>query len=139
MSQKDVEIVRRTFAAFQEGLASGNPAAPFDAGLIASDSEWILPLEAPGLRSVYRGREEFIEFMRTWTEDFDWSIELDEVIDAGKGRIVITTHQRAIGKASGVPVELRMGALWELEGGQVIRIENFFDPADAFRVAGLSE
>jgi ketosteroid isomerase-like protein len=139
MSEQDVEIVRRTFAAFQAGLASGNPAAAFDAGLIGLDAEWIVPVEAPGLRSVYRGREEFIEFMRTWTEDFDWSIELEQVIDAGNGRVVITSRQRATGKGSGVPVELQMGALWEVKGGRVIRIENFFDPADAFEVAGLSE
>ena len=139
MSRETVEIVRRTFAEFQAGLASGNPVAVFDAGLVSPDSEWIVPAEAPGLRSVYRGREEFVEFMRTWTEDFDWSIELDRVIDAGNGRAVVTSRQRATGKGSGVPVELQMGALWELEDGQVIRIENFFDPAEALAAAGLRE
>jgi ketosteroid isomerase-like protein len=138
MSDENVEIATRAFAEFQAGLATGNPAAPIDAGLIAPGIAWIVPT-APGLRPVYRGREEFIEFMHTWTEDFDWSIELDRVIDAGNDRVVVISHQRAAGKASGVPVELHMGALWELEGGQVIRIENFFDPADALKAAGLSE
>lgn len=137
MSEENVEIVRRTFAEFQAGLASGNPVAAFDAGLISPDAEWIVPADAPGMRPVYRGREGFVEFMRTWTENFDWSIELDQAIDAGNARVVVTSRQRATGKGSGVPVELQMGALWELEGGQVVRIENFFDPADAFKVAGL--
>jgi hypothetical protein len=32
-----------------------------------------------------------------------------------------------------------MGALWELRDGHVIRIRNFFDPADAFAAVGLTE
>lgn len=139
MSKEHVEIVRRAFAEFQAGFARGNPEAPYDSGTTAPDAEWILPADAPGMRSVYRGREGFMEFMRTWTEDFDWSIELEQVIDAGNGRVVVTTHQQATGKGSGVPVELRMGALWTVEGGQVTRIENFFDPAEALEAAGLSE
>ena len=77
--------------------------------------------------------------MRTWTEDFDWSIELEQAIDVGDDRVVVRTHQRAIGKGSGVPVELQMGGLWTVEGGLVTRAENFFDPAEALEAAGLSE
>jgi ketosteroid isomerase-like protein len=139
MSENDVEVVRRAHAEFEAGLARGNPAAAFDSGIASAEFEWILPAEAPGLRAVYRGREGFLEFMRTWTEDFDWSIELEQAVDAGDGRVVVRTHQRARGKGSGVPVELQMGGLWTVESGQVTRAENFFNPADAFEAAGLSE
>jgi ketosteroid isomerase-like protein len=139
MSEENVEIVRRAHAEFQAGLSSGNPAAAFDSGTIAPDFEWIIPAEGAGLRAVYRGRKEWIEFIRTWTEDFDWSIELEQAIDAGDGRVVVTTHQRAVGRGSGVPVDLRMGGLWTVDGGKVVRAENFFDPADALKAAGLSE
>jgi ketosteroid isomerase-like protein len=136
-----VEAVRRGFEAFQEGLARGDPGAFFDSGVVAPDLEWILPLQAqaPGLRPVYRGRDEFNEFMRTWTEDFDWSIELERMIDAGGDLVVGVFHQRATGKGSGVPVELRMGLLFELEDGRIIRMRNFLDPAEALEAAGLSE
>ena len=139
MSEENVEVVRRAFSEFQAGLAGGNPAAPFDSGTAAPDAEWVLPVDAPGMRPVYRGREGFMEFMRTWTEDFDWTIALEQVIDAGDGRVVVQTHQRATGKGSGVPVELHMGAVWTVESGQVTRMENFFDPAEALEAAGLSE
>jgi ketosteroid isomerase-like protein len=139
MSEENVEIVRRAHAEFEAGLARGNPAAAFDSGIVSADFEWILPAEAPGLRAEYRGREGFLEFMRTWTEDFDWSIELEQAVDAGDGRVVVTTQQRATGKGSGVPVELQMGGLWTVKGGQVTRAENFFDPAEAFGAAGLPE
>ena len=139
MSQEDVEIVRRVHAEFLAGLSRGDPAATFASGIVAPDFEWILPANAPGLKPVYRGREGWIEFMRDWTEDFDWSIELEQAIDADDGRVVVRTRQRAIGKGSGVPVELVMGGLWTVESGQATRAENFFDPVDALRAAGLSE
>jgi ketosteroid isomerase-like protein len=139
MSEESVEIVRRAHVVFQDGFSSGNLTAAFDAGLLSSEFEWLVPADAPGLRRAYRGREGWEEFMDTWTEDFEWSIELERVIDAGDGRVVVMTCQRAIGKASGVPVELRMGGVWTVEGGQAVRAENFLEPADALRAAGMSE
>jgi ketosteroid isomerase-like protein len=139
MSQENVETVRRGFAEFQAGLARGDPGAFFDLEVVSSDAEWVMPPATPGFRRVYRGRDEFLEFMRTWTEDFDWSIELERVIDAGDDRVVAVFHQQAIGEGSGAAVELHMALLYELEGGRVIRMRNFLDPADALKAAGLQE
>jgi ketosteroid isomerase-like protein len=139
MSEESVEIVRRAHVAFQDGWSRGNPAAAFDAGLVAPEFEWLVPAETPGLRRSYRGREEWAEFLETWTGDFEWALELERLIDAGDGRVVVLSLQRATGKASGVPVELRMGGIWTVKGGQVIRAENFLEPADALRAAGLSD
>jgi ketosteroid isomerase-like protein len=139
MSRENVEVVRRAFEEFRAGLAGGDPAAPFDSGLNAPDAEWVLPPNSPGFRKVYRGRAGFLEFMKTWTEDFEWSIELERVIDAGDDRVVGLFHQRATGKGSGVPVELHMGLLYELRDGRIIRMTNFLDPAEALEAAGLSE
>jgi ketosteroid isomerase-like protein len=139
MSQENVEIVRRGFEEFEAGLARGNLGAIFDSGTFAPDAEWI-PDYAPGLRSVYRGREEFVEFMRTWSEDFeDWSLRPERLIDAGDDRVVILVHQQATGKGSGVQVELHMAFVYELEEGRVIRARTFIDPAVALEAAGLTE
>jgi ketosteroid isomerase-like protein len=138
MSEENVEIVRCLFEVFREGLQRGDLAAGFDAGYVADDLEWIA-LPGVGL-GTYRGREGFIEFMRLWTGEFeDWSIELEQVIDAGDDRVVATYRQTATGKASGVPVELHQGAVHELEGGRVIRIRHYPSPAEALEAAGLSE
>jgi ketosteroid isomerase-like protein len=139
MSQENVEIVRRAFEEFKAGLARGEPGAPFDSGLNAPDAEWVLPPGTPGMREVYRGREGFLEFMRTWTEDFEWSIDLERVIDAGEDRVVALFHQRATGKTSGVPVELHMGLVYELRDGRIQRMTNYLDPAEALEAAGVRE
>jgi len=139
MSEQDVEVVRRAFAGFSVGMDDGNSGAAFDLGVTAPDFRWILPEDAPGLRSVYEGREGWIEFMRTWTEDFEWSIEIEQIVDLGDGRVIVDTRQRAVGKASGVPVELLMGAIWTVRDGQVVSAENFLEPAEARAAAGLSD
>ena len=134
-----MEIVRRLFGAFQTGMERGDLTVWFDSQDLADDFEWITPPEVAGL-GTYRGREEFLEFMRAWTEDFeDWSVELERVIDAGEDRVVGVIHQRAKGKGSGVPIELVQGFVWELEDGRVVRMRNYVTPADALEAAGLSE
>jgi ketosteroid isomerase-like protein len=137
MSEENVEVVRRLFEAFQDGLERGDFVAGFDAGLASEDLEWIA---VPGVGlGTYRGREGFIDFMEIWTRDFEnWQIELDELIDAGDDRVVATYRQTAIGKASRVPVEFHQGSVNELRDGRVIRIQHFPTPAEALEAAGIS-
>lgn len=139
MTQENVEIVRRAYEAFKDGLKRGDPGAPFDAGFNAPDAEWHTPEGFPG-PPVFRGREGFLEFLRIWTEDFDdWSIELGQLIDAGNDRVVAEFHHRAIGKSSRVPVEFHQGFVYELRDGQIIRMKNYLTWEEALEAVGLSE
>jgi ketosteroid isomerase-like protein len=138
MSEENVEIMRRSFEEFQARMERGDPGAAFDAGFFAPDSEWVTP-QFEG-RRVWRGRERFVEFMRTWTEDFaDWSIRVERLIDAGGDRVVALTHQSATGNASGVPVEGDYGLIFELKNGRIIRTTLYLSHAEALETAGLSE
>jgi ketosteroid isomerase-like protein len=140
MSPENVEVVRRGFEEFQAGLARGDPGAVYDSGVLAPDAEWIPDPKVPlGLQTIYRGREGFVEFMRTWTENWEWSIDLERLIDAGNDRVVAMFHQHATGHGSGATVDLHMALLYELENGRVIRMRNFIDPAEALEAAGLRE
>ena len=107
MSQENVEIVRRVYEAWWAGLDRGDPGAAFDTEPIADDFEFTLEgFEFEG-RSVWRGCDEYVEWFRTWTGEFeDWSLQLERLIDAGHDRVVALTHQSGTGKGSGVPVEL---------------------------------
>src|SRR5918994_431188 len=140
MPRENVEILRRMFEEFQAGMERGDPGALFDSGTVADDHEWIAVPAARDRRQVWRGREGFVEFVRTWTEDFeDWSIQVERWIDAGDDRVVALTHQSATGKGSGVPVELKTGQVSELEDGRIIRTTSYLTHADALEAAGLSE
>jgi ketosteroid isomerase-like protein len=139
MSQENVEFVRRGFEEFQTGMERGDPAAWLDPEAFVDDFEWVVPEPLDG-RSVWRGREGFLDFIRTWTEQFeDWSIRVVRLIDAGANRVVALTHQTATGKESGVPVELNVGQVWELEAGRWTRVTNYLSHAEALEAAGLRE
>jgi ketosteroid isomerase-like protein len=141
MSQEHVEIMRRVYEEWSAAVERGDPGAAFDTGAVADDFEFIV--EGGGMfegRSFWRGREEYVEWFRIWTGEFeDWSLHLDRLIDAGHDRVVALTHQSGTGKGSGVPVELNVGVIWELNGGRVVRARNYLSHADALEAAGLSE
>jgi hypothetical protein len=138
MSQENVEVVRRLWDEFQEGMDRGNPGAWFDSGAMTDDFEWILTVPFDG-KSVWRGREEWVKFIRTWTAEFqDWSIRAERLIDAGQDQIVVLSHQTATGKES-APAELNLGQVFELEDGRVARVTNCLSHAEALEAVGLWE
>ena len=147
MSRENVEIVRRLIAMGQEGIQSGDVDRALDeavaAGLMSPDCEW--RGGARGGASVVGvgnevGSKGIGEFLRTWIEDFsDYTLEVEEVIEADENRVVAIQRQGGTGKASGAPVDLRTGSIYTLRAGQVVRIAIFLDPAKALQAAGLSE
>jgi ketosteroid isomerase-like protein len=138
MSRENVEIVRRMFEEFQAGMER-DPGAWWYSEAIADDFDWITAVPIEG-RSLWRGREGFVEFMRIWTAEFeDWSLQVERLIDAGHDRVVAFTHQSATGKVSGVPVEMNLGHVCELEDGRIARVRNYLTHAEALEAAGLRE
>jgi ketosteroid isomerase-like protein len=139
MSQENVEVMRRLWEEFQAGMERGDPGAWLDSAAVADEFEWVTQQPLDG-RSVWRGRDEHVEFMRTWTAEFqDWSVRVERLIDAGSDRVVALTHQTGIGRASGARVELRLGQIAEFEGGRLVRVTNYLTHGEALEAAGLSE
>jgi ketosteroid isomerase-like protein len=147
MSQENVEVVRRCFELIGESVRQGDPGFAFDEalreGLIAADLEWNAGVrggvEIVGVHDAV-GREGWIEFLRGWTEDFDqFTIEAEEFIDVGDDRVVAIARNRGIGRASGAPVDARVGAVYTLKAGRITRGDVFLKPSHALRAAGLSE
>jgi ketosteroid isomerase-like protein len=140
MSQENVEIVRRVYEAWWAGLERGDPGAVFDSVAMADDAEFIVEGGMLDGRSVWRGREEYVEWFRSWAGEFeDWSLRVERFIDAGHDRVVALTHQSGTGRESGAPVEFKVGVVWELKDGRAVRARNYFRYADALEAAGLSE
>jgi ketosteroid isomerase-like protein len=140
MSQENVEIVRRLLGGFQARFERGHLGGGFDLGLVADDYEWVLAGEPFEGRSVWRGREGWVEFMRLWTEQFDdYSFQVVRVIDAGDDRVVALVRQSGTGKESGASVEWDNGVVIELKDGRLIRATNYLSHAEALEAVGLRE
>lgn len=65
-------------------------------------------------------------------------IEGESLLAAGES-VVVGVRQRATGKGSGVPVELRYFQVWTFDGDRVARFESIQERSDALEAAGLRE
>jgi ketosteroid isomerase-like protein len=133
MSEENVETVR----AIYDEWGRGN----LRAGLARYDPQVLfIPYEGrPDGKDHYLGVKGVGEFMRSWLSEWtDFSITAEELTEAGDS-VVVAQCQRAVGRMSGAPTELRFFAVWTFRGRTVIRIEHFREQAEALEAAGLSE
>ena len=131
MSQENVEIVRRSFVAFNardvDGLVS----------LSAEDCEW-LPLRAQLEGIVYRGHEGVRQFVIDMDEDWEaFRIDPLEFHEHGE-RVVAIGHVGALGR-SGVEIDSVAGFVFELHQGRIRHINSHSDPKAALAAVGLAE
>jgi ketosteroid isomerase-like protein len=130
MSEKNVEIVRRAFEAFngrdREGALS----------LCDPEIEYRSPFE----QKTYRGLDGMVRMRETVDAALeDFHVEDIQFLDAGGERVVVLYRVLGRGAGSGVPVSQEVGALWQLRNGKLLKGEVFLDQREALEAAGLSE
>ena len=106
------------------------------------DVELITPpqLVALGFKPQYRGLEDRIRFQREWDAEWgEWRFELDELIDLGDNRLLVTGHMSGSGSSSGASFGQEYANLVTLSPhGLVVREQPFVDHGEALAAAGLS-
>ena len=96
--------------------------------------------QLPGPRDMYRGVDEFLELQDAWMEVWgDLRLALDDVVDAGHGRVVVLFRQSGTAAASGVALEEPMAMINDFAGGRLVRQTYWRDQEAALRSAGLDE
>ena len=134
MSEENVEAFKRGMDAFN--------CRDLEANLEGLDPEVVQHLSLPamfgGQLTVYRGHDGVRELWRDLGEAFaEFRVEITKIWDVGE-RIVAIGQLRGRGRVSGAEVQSPIGYVVELRNGKAIRIDDFFDPADALEAAGLS-
>jgi ketosteroid isomerase-like protein len=135
VSQENVEIVRRIY----DAVAQRDAATPF--AYYAEDIVWDVSnsRRATLMHSVYHGHEGVRQSWRAGLSAFgEIDFEVKELIDAGD-QVLAVIRERAVGRASGVPVETTHLAVLTLSGGKVIQVQMFDDPQQAREAAGLAD
>jgi ketosteroid isomerase-like protein len=134
MSQENVELVQRSFQAWNRGdvdswLESAHP-----------EVEWFSAIarRMEGDATVYRGRAQMRQFWDEWHSVWDLTIDLSGFRDLGD-TVVAFGSMRAHGKTSGIDIEGSVAYVFELEGGLGRRVRAYLDHAEALEAAGLSE
>jgi ketosteroid isomerase-like protein len=131
MSEENVEIVRRLYRAMD---ARDVEAA---AELVHPDAEWI-PDSRVG-EGPARGRENVIRFFTDRAEMFDeLRVEIERFWETDD-RVLVFVRVTGRGAASGAAFDIRIGHLWTVRDGVVVRGEGYGDRDEALKAAGLSE
>jgi ketosteroid isomerase-like protein len=136
MSRENVELVQAVFAAAARGETADVMA------LYDPDIEWDASRTQRGAMAgrVARGRDALLAWLRDWYGAWETvDDDLKELIEAGDHTVVSIMVQRARGRASGVEVEDRLGTVWTVRDGRVVRAVWFPSPEEALEAAGLRE
>ena len=134
MSQERVESVLTMWKASMEG-----DPAELDLSLLAEDIVYeddILPDHGD---ETYHGHD---GIRRAWARAIEPFQNAENVVewtrDTGD-QVVSCHHVRGLATASAIEVDFRYAYLWRFEGGKVVYLKSFRDPAQALEAAGLSE
>jgi ketosteroid isomerase-like protein len=131
----NVEIARRSFAAFNRSVADGVE----DYYEMLDPEIDCIPITALLDGRSYRGPEG----VRRWVDEVrrDWrvfEIRWTEVRDLGDGRVLAFGVWDCLGRRAGVHMSFAEAAwLIELRRGKLVRLQTFVDRTDALRSAGL--
>ena len=67
-----------------------------------------------------------------------WTVEVERVVEAADGRVVIVMTMHARGRGSGATLAGRTAHIWTLSDGQLLRNQLYRDPEQALKDVGLS-
>jgi ketosteroid isomerase-like protein len=132
MSQENVEIVRRVYAAWERG----NFWTPqfFDPSVHV---RWASPIFAR--QSETRGIEALTEAVQGMLDAYeDVTATAERIIDTAD-QVVAADVWRGRGKASGIELDSRRASVWTISGGKATQVVFYGDRSEAFEAAGLSE
>lgn len=133
MAQENIEIVRRSFEAFND--------RDFDAMLADWADDVVMRLVggfADLMGVEFQGHEGVRGWMNEWVGSLGVSAEIEAIFDAGD-RVVVIARAVGAGDASGAPVELRGGQVYSFRGRLISAVDNYYDAREALAAAGMSE
>jgi ketosteroid isomerase-like protein len=127
MSDESIEVVRRAIWAFE------NDADAFKT-MQSPDSVWF-PFEdnhspSYGIEGAIRVRSQWHD---AWAE---YRLEIEDVVAEGEN-VVASLHVTGTGRASGVPVDVRMHVHFKVRDGKIVYTYEHLDKAAALEAAGL--
>ena len=129
MSEENVEIVRRAYAAFNRGDPEGLDE------VINADCVMDWSQSQGPEKGVYHGLDGAARWIAAIREAFEeFELAPSEYIGSGD-RIVVPTRVTGRGRGSGVAVE---ATLWEIRDGRVDRLVLYQSREEALEAAGLS-
>jgi ketosteroid isomerase-like protein len=127
--RRNLELARAGYEAFQRSdlqtvLALTDP-----------EVEIYLPPTLPN-SGTFRGHEGYVTWIGQWLEAWeDFRIEVLEMEPVGERHVVTTIHQSAMGRGSGIPVEMDIAYMSDIRGEKVVALQMYQSKEEAIRIA----
>jgi ketosteroid isomerase-like protein len=131
MSQENVEIVRRAYAALSRG--------DWDAVFRETHADVELTTQRGPGAGTHRQREAVQGFAEDYIDAFDNFAVEPESFHATGDQVVVIVRRRARPKGGSVDMVVRNGHLITLRDGLIVSMRSFPDPDEALEAAGLSK
>lgn len=162
MSQADVEVVKPATHAPSTSPGSLTRMSEADVQLFQSWREQFAVVEdpldwmyenmwaedidhraiegAPDDHGPIIGRDAMHAYQAEWFEMFpDLEMAIEDITDAGPGRVIAVAHVAGTAKTSGVRTEIRVPVLWTIRDGKIVRGREYLTMDEALRAAGAAE
>jgi ketosteroid isomerase-like protein len=128
-----------SFGARRIAAAINRGDLAYAAAFYAADVELVFPVAppTPDRPDYYRGREAAFNAYREWMNEWDGFRRVPrELIDLGD-TIVLLFEETGRGRASGIEVSRRVGAVFTIRAGRTVRHEEYPDWESALAAVGL--
>jgi ketosteroid isomerase-like protein len=137
MSQENVEVVRRSYEAYNQGDLEG-VLATLHPRVVWEENHPVFGFV--GLDPVYEGHEGFRRWWEATREPWTTvEAEIHEITPVGDDALVFSTTMHGTGGGSGVVVELRFFHVIDFRDGKIARRRLYPERQEALNAADLSE
>jgi ketosteroid isomerase-like protein len=138
MSQENVDIIRRSIAAWNEGdIERVLGFLHVDSEFRPEQSEEGRPI-FPGLDPLYSGRDGFRKFWHDWTAIFEEISQEIERTASDQDHVVVLGHFHGVVRG-GAHADRMIATAYTLRDGLIWRLSGFPRWEDALEAAGLRE
>jgi ketosteroid isomerase-like protein len=142
MSEENVELVRKTYAAYDAAVSAPKPREAIRAALerfADPEIEWELDPTVSIDQKAYHGIDDVVEWFEVLLEAFEQAGQVPErFIDCGD-QVLVFIRGEWRGRTSGLEINEQWTHLHTLRNGKIVRMQMFRDREQALQAAGLRE
>jgi ketosteroid isomerase-like protein len=138
MSKENVEVVHRIYAVLSPSPLSVSLELVKE--FIDPEIDWRGPREFPDLAERHYGYEGVARYLAKLGEVLDdYRMMPERFIDAGDDRVLVFSREGGRGKLSGAEVQTHLTAhVWTVKDSKAVRMQSYWERADALEAVGLT-
>jgi uncharacterized protein len=129
----NLDVARRAWDAFAAG--------DMEEVLRFADDDVVIymPPDLPNA-GTFHGHDGYQTWIGNWLDAWDdFSVDVIELTPIGERHVVTSARQRAVGKGSGVPVEMDVAYMFDIRDGRIVGLHLYMTPEEATKVAERRE